>query len=169
LGSIGKIFKKIESSLHIDNIDVYEENDIVIVFYDYKKISSYIDVLNNAYSNGLFQLIFTPNKFINVIKDLSDLNFNVKKIEFDPPLESEEQELINKILFENVRLKNFSRITKEITILNDEQDFIPKKLSFMSQSGNYYSLFNNGIVSIEDDEYISELSPFLSRLNGGLR
>ncbi|AUS27050.1 hypothetical protein MMB75_05500 [Paenibacillus sp. P2(2022)] len=170
MSSIGKIFSGLTGQTPRpikEKNKVHENENLVIIFYDYKKSNSYLSVLNDANANGLRQLIFPPNRFSKVIKNLSELNFKVKNIEFDPPLNQEDQLSINKTLVEGIIEENFIKIHDEISFYNSEQDSIPKKLSFMSKNGNYYSLFNNGVISIEEEEDVGELNPFLTTLKGG--
>ncbi|MNB86273.1 hypothetical protein D3C75_332130 [compost metagenome] len=163
MSAIGKIFIDNKKNPFSQG-NLYREDDAIIIFYDYNKLNSYLDVLNTANEHGLTQIILTPNKFVKLINKLEPLNLKAKKIEFDPPLQEEDQEFANKVLRENKN--NGESLQESVDFYNKEYNSIPKNLTFFSQNGNSYSLYNNGVISIEEKEEIHELNPFLRLLIG---
>ncbi|MCY9511978.1 hypothetical protein M5W68_00030 [Paenibacillus larvae] len=166
--AIGKLFadNQADTQKQLQN-KTYQVDNAIVIFYDYTKSNSYISILNKANDLGLKQIIITPYKFSNVIKFLSESKFKVKTMEFDPPLETEKQNNFNKVLSENLTKKSYDEITKEIYYYNDEYNSIPRKMSFLSDKGNRYSLFNNGIIYFEEEKGIQDLNSFLLYLSGG--
>lgn len=166
--AIGKMFAghfQTPQSDPVDQIEFYSSNHLTILFYDYKKSNSYLTVLNTGFQKGLHQIIFTPYKFSKIAEKLHELKYKLKKIEFDPPLEDET--ILESIQHSMVN-NEFKNFYQEVLYLNEEYDTIPKKLSFLSSSGNRYSIFNNGIISIEERNEIEEINPFLDSLVGDL-
>ncbi|WP_394223595.1 hypothetical protein [Priestia aryabhattai] len=139
--------------------------DFLIVCYNYLLPNSYKKVLNNAAKNGLRQFLLTPYKFVKLVEILLSSDFHVKKIDFNPIIEPDDFIDLDVLLSHNDMASFISILDAEITYIDEELDSIPSKITF-SKGGYDYSIYNNGIVFVEDDKLLIELNDvFASLLN----
>ncbi|WP_090108757.1 hypothetical protein [Cohnella sp. OV330] len=144
----------------------FNSSNFLISKYNYNKPNSYFDLINKADALGMEQFTLPPNDFFAIIKKLLDYNFKVKSVEFDPPLNEEDQELFNRkfelVSNESINDNNLSVIKEQFDQYNKDLHSIPRKLFFLSYQGNGYTLYNNGIIDIEDEHEINELGGLLT-------
>lgn len=149
---------------HISDMDIRQyTKDFLVVCYNYLLPNSYKKVLNNAAKNGFRQLLLSPYKSVKLVEILVSSNFQIKKIDFDPSVDEESIEIINNLLRERSISKLISDLDKEINYIDEEFDAIPSKITF-SKGGYDYSIYNNGVFFVEEDNLISELNDVFSTL-----
>lgn len=168
---MGKIFLTTSNSSHLNQNDLindiaFAKQKYVIVSYDYISPKGYTKMLNQTFSSGLKQVIFTPFKFQKLIERLNNLNLRVNSFEFDPPLSEDDQEYVNDLLRVNYMRKDTAGLFKEIENFDEKMSIIPKKISFSNQLGNLCSIYNNGTVLVEDVKDYEAIDPIISSAIG---
>lgn len=169
---MGKIFLTTSTSYKLDQNDIsndiaFSKQKYVIISYDYVSPKGYTKMLNETFSSGLKQVIFTPFKFQKVIERLNNMNLRVNSFEFDPPLGDEDQQYINDLLRgDDYNRKDLGGLFKEIENFDEKMSIIPKKISFSNQLGNHCSIYNNGTVLVEDVQDYEAIDPIISSVIG---
>lgn len=173
-GNIGKIFitnklSKAQHPLHFFEHS-HMANDFLIAYYDYSQPNSYSDLINKAYELKLGHLILGPYKMVMLIRKLLESSFKIKKIEFEPKLSEDEQTYIEELIFNLLNEKNNVKKLSDFIFYNDDEyNIIPWKISFISPNSNYYSVYNNGVITTEDSQSISEIEGVFSSLIHGVQ
>ncbi|GIO03042.1 hypothetical protein NW801_13890 [Brevibacillus laterosporus] len=167
-----KIFVKstyypIDSSSFLE-YTVRDKNKYVISSYDLTKRNSYLSLLNSASRAGLKQLLLTSATYTFLIEKLIQNNFKVHKVEFEGQSSEEEFETLCILIADlgiqkcNTEIqKKLKEIQDMILYLDEKLNSYPKKLTFYKR-GNTYSLYNNGVLFIEDEEQLDLLDELIS-------
>lgn len=164
---LGKIFITNNNYANDDFESFYQSSNFLITKYNYNQPNSYIDLINRADALGFEQLTLPPSYFFVIMKKLVENSYRVKSIHFDPPLEEEDQDFFDR-RFENALRdvhnghEGLNTVKVIIDNYNKELHSIPQKLSFLSNQGNGYTIYNNGVLDIEDEEEINEIGIVLS-------
>ncbi|ADK13158.1 MULTISPECIES: hypothetical protein [Clostridium] len=147
---------------------------LIGIRYDYSK-NQYVDILRKVNDLNIGQKIITSRAFIKMFRACIERRYFIKKLQIIESVPEDMQQFINdniqKINSESefthkIRLANF--LISKLNWLRRIDGIDVKLLSFRIKGNNNIkigvSIFNNGVISVDDDSILDELVELINKI-----